>query len=64
MTFGTFSLSTIALVALYVWGVFQMVSGARKAGKGWTESLMWALVWPATGWKVLNDVWNAPPPAE
>lgn len=60
--FGMFSLSTIALMILYGMGVVQMVRGARVAGKSWMESLFWAAVWPVSLWKVMNDLWRAPPP--
>ena len=62
--FGLFSLSTLGLMAIYALGFFQMVVGARKAGKGWTASLLWAAVWPVGLWKVMNDLWSAPPPYE
>ena len=62
--FGMFSLSSVALVALYGLGLVQMVKGARNAGKGWVEAVTWAAVWPVTLWKVMNDLWSAPPPAK
>ena len=64
MTFGTFSLSTIALAGLYVWGVWQKTNAARGAGRSWTASFVWALAWPLSGWKLQRDLLKAPPPAE
>lgn len=62
--FGVFSMSTLALIALYGLGFVQMFKGGLNAGKGWWASAMWAAVWPLSLWKVMNDLWSAPPPAE
>jgi len=60
--FGVFSLSTVALLALYGLGFVQMVKGARNAGKGWMSAVSWAAVWPVSLWKVMNDLWTSQPP--
>jgi hypothetical protein len=62
--FGVFSLSTLALIGLYGLGFFQMFKGSMDAGKGFMASAMWAAVWPVMLWKVMNDLWKQPPPAE
>ncbi len=62
--FGLFSISTLALIALYFLGFVQMFKGGIDAGRGLMASAMWAAVWPVSLWKVMNDLWRAPPPAE
>ena len=62
--FGVFSLSTIGLVALYVWGFIMMMKAGLNADKGWMASAMWAAVWPLSAWKLLNDLWRQTPPVE
>jgi hypothetical protein len=62
--FGLFSMSTLALIALYGLGFVQMFKGAMNAQKGFMASALWAATWPVSLWKVMNDLWNAPPPAE
>lgn len=62
--FGAFSLSTVALVVLYGFGFVQSFQAARKAGRGAVAAATFAATWPVTGWKVLNDLWRSPPPAE
>lgn len=62
--FGLFSLSSIALAVLYVWGVVMMSKAGRNAGKSWLASVSWALAWPVTAWKLINDLWRTQPPSE
>lgn len=62
--FGLFSMSTLALAALYGLGFVQMFKGSMNARKGFMASVMWAATWPVSLWKVMNDLWNAPPPHE
>lgn len=62
--FGLVSLSTIGLVALYVMGFVQIYKGAINAGKSHTAAAGLAVVWPVALWKVMNDLWSAPPPSE
>ena len=62
--FGLFSMSTVALVALYGWGFVMMTKAGLNAGKGLIGAVSWAVVWPLSAWKLMNDLWKAPPPAE
>jgi hypothetical protein len=47
---------------LYGLGFIQMFKGAMNAEKGFTWSVMYAATWPVSLWKVMNDLWSAPPP--
>jgi hypothetical protein len=62
--FGAFSMSTIALVALYVYGWLMMLKAGMNAGMSWYAAALWAAVWPVSAWKLLKDLWRAPPPPE
>ena len=64
MMFGMFSLSTLALMALYCLGFFQMFNGARKAGYTYGKAFWYAVSWPVTLWSIMNDLWEAPPPSQ
>lgn len=62
--FGLFSMSTAALAALYGYGFVLMMKAGLNAGRGWMAAAMMAAVWPLSAWKMLNDLWRSPPPAE
>ena len=62
--FGVLSLSTVALVVLYFWGFVMMMKAGLKAEKSWWASAAWAVVWPASAYKVINDLWKTAPPEE
>ncbi len=60
--FGLVSMSTVALVVLYGLGAVQMFKGAMDAGKGIGWALYYAASWPLSMWKLMKDLWSAPPP--
>jgi hypothetical protein len=62
--FGLFSLSTIALAVLYGWGFVMVMKGAVNAGYKFAGAAALGAVWPLGLWKVMNDLWKAPPPSE
>jgi len=59
-----FVVMAIALAVLYGLGFVQMYKGAMDAGKGWSAAAGYAVFWPLMMWKLMKDLWSAPPPAE
>lgn len=57
------SVCVLALAALYAWGFVGLMKAGLNAGRTWLVSAGWAVIWPVSGWKMLNDLWKAPPPA-
>jgi len=58
-----FAVMALALAVLYGLGFFQMYKGAMDASKGWSAAFMYAAFWPVTMWKLMKDLWSAPPPS-
>ncbi len=58
-----FVVMALALGSLYGLGFVQMYQGAVKAGKSYAAAVGYAATWPVTMWKLMNDLWKAPPPA-
>lgn len=55
--FGLFSLSTIALVGLYVYVGVAAFKGEVDAGASWTLALSKAATWPVTIWSTIKKLY-------
>lgn len=60
--FGAFSLSTVLLVGLYVYGGITWGLARARSGGGFWESALYGATWPATAYSAISKLEHKAPP--